>query len=251
MARIIVNGDDLGMNGSCSAAIAGAFELGLITDSTAMANGEYLDEALELARTSGFERSIGIHLNLTEGRPLTEGICSLEAFVTDGCFNKRAVSLSRGLSPEEGLAVYAELTAQVLRLKEAGIAITHADSHHYIHNLPYLAPVFEQVCREQGITKLRLRRDLNRADKARAAEIKAYNDGLRSSGFITTAHFGKLTDIAGAELPDRTEILVHPDLDRDGRLIDRTGVSGGFPTGEPIPDLRAERGAELISYSLL
>ncbi|MBQ6351795.1 MAG: hypothetical protein IJJ28_00825, partial [Lentisphaeria bacterium] len=58
--------------------------------------------------------------NLTEGVPLTEGILSQTRFVTDGRFNKR-YDLSSPLTASEETAIEAELTAQVERLRAAGI----------------------------------------------------------------------------------------------------------------------------------
>ena len=251
MARIIINGDDFGMNVRCSRAIAEAFAKGLITDTTAMANGEWLAEALMLARERRFDDRIGVHLNLTEGKPLTEKISGVPAFVTDGCFNKCAMRLDRELTDAEYEAVYTELKAQILRLQSMGITITHADSHHYIHNSPYFLPVVIQVCREQGINKIRLRRNLPVTSAAVAAENNAYHYALHSHGFITTEYFGRPEDIAERKIPGCTELLVHPDYDRENILIDRRGVSDGFPIGERLPDISKTSGVELISYSVL
>ena len=247
MARVIINGDDFGMNESCSRAIAQAFAKGLITDTTAVMNGEWIDEALQLARDNGFSDKIGVHLNLTEGKPLTERICEFTDFVTDGYFNKRAMTLNRKPTDAEYEAVYAELESQILRLKNAGIIITHADSHHYIHNSGYLFPVVAKVCRKYGIGKLRLRKNLPDTDP----EINAYNASLRAQGFITTKYFGRPEEIMGGEIPDCTELLVHPDFDRDGKLIDRRGMSDGYPIGDRFPEIGKASGAQLIDYSLL
>ncbi len=58
MGRVIINGDDFGMNKRCTLAIAQAFGEGLITDTTIMANGELFDYALSLARQQGFSDRI-------------------------------------------------------------------------------------------------------------------------------------------------------------------------------------------------
>ncbi|MBQ3330678.1 MAG: ChbG/HpnK family deacetylase [Ruminococcus sp.] len=250
MARIIINGDDFGMNERCSRAIAEAFRKGLITDTTAMMNGEWIDEALELARENGFDDRIGIHLNLTEGKPLTEKICRFSDFVADGSFNKQAMKLNRELTAAEEEAVYAELAEQIRRLEKAGIVITHADSHHYVHNSLYLLPVVKRVCKDRGIAKLRLRRDLCALDAVKAFDTAVYNVSLRESGFITTEHFGRPEDIAGRDIPDGAELLVHPDYDRDGILIDRRGIADGYPVGDALPDFGSHNDAELIDYSL-
>lgn len=241
---VIINADDFGMNASCSRAIAEAFKKGLVTDTTMMATGDHFDEAVILAKEQGFSDRIGIHFNLTEGVPLTEDICRLADFVRDGRFCK-GYDRNKPLDDREEQAIRTELGAQVARLKNAGIGITHADSHHYLHNAPYLAPIFVRVCKEHGIEKLRLQRNLG------TDESSGINAFYREQGFGTTEYFGRLRDIEKSDIPDNTEILVHPDFDRDGRLIDRRGMEGGYPVGVPLPDLKERYGVDLGSYKIL
>ena len=247
MNRVIINGDDFGLSESCTQAIAQALHEGLITDTTMTANGDAFLKAVALAQEEGFVDRIGIHFNITEGEPLTNAIRSCPDFVTDSVFHKNC-DRSRALTMLEQDAVYHELCAQVERLRGAGIAITHADSHHYVHNTPNIAPIVMRVCREYGIAKLRLRLNLGEIHDDRAV-IKAYNDSLREQGMITTAYFAKLREMAGAIIPDSTELLVHPDFDRDGVLIDRVGMADGYPVGEPIPDLRSDSRLVLMCYA--
>lgn len=238
MKRLTVNGDDFGMNERCSRAIARAFDEGMITDTTMMANGAYFDEAVALAGERGFSDKIGIHFNITEGEPLTEAIKDLPAFVSDGRFHKQYLKRPYPLSGDESDAVYRELCAQIERIRSAGISVTHADSHHYIHNDSYLAPIVARVCREYGINKIRLNRTFDTAQRPRVTENRIENSWWREQGFMTTAHFGRLADVKEIAVPDSTEIMVHPDLDREGCLIDRTGMTGGFATGERLYALR-------------
>ncbi len=241
MSAVIINADDFGLNGHNSKAIAGAFAKGLITDTTMMATGDYFDEAAALAREQGFIDRIGIHLNLTEGEPLTEDIKDCPRFVNSGRFYKPYAPV-KDLTAGETDAVYRELTAQVERIKAAGIVITHADSHHYIHNNPFLAPVVMRVCRESGIRRIRLQRNLGSA-----TGFEENNRFWREHGFITTAYFGRMSDIADGEIPGITEIMVHPDFDRNGSLIDRRGAEDGYPAGELLRDCKAN-GVTLLSY---
>ena len=250
--KVIINGDDFGMTESCSLAIAKAFELGFITDTTMVANGDYFDEAVAFAREDGFSDRIGVHLNITEGEPLTENIKSLPDFVTDGCFNK-SYDGSRELNAAEREAIYLELTAQVERIKSAGISVTHADSHHYVHNMRYIAPIAERVCAENGIRKLRLHMDMGASLKGDPADIAAYNSGLRDRGFITADHFLRLRD-AGEALSGASgtaELLTHPDFDKNGRLIDRTGMADGYPSGEELTGFFKDTTFEKLSYKEL
>lgn len=245
MKRLIINGDDFGMNAHCTKAIAQAFCEGLITDTTMMANGDCFDEAVALARQQGFIHNIGIHFNLTEGEPLTEDIRKLTDFVIDGAFHKQFLQNPHALSERETEAVDRELCAQVERIKNAEISITHADSHHYIHNDPYLAPIVARVCRRYGIEKIRLQRNLFHEKE------QENNLFWRKNGFITTAFFGRMSDIEQAEIPDSTEIMVHPDFDKNGVLIDRAGVEDSAPVGKKLVKLSERHGIVLTNYKKL
>ena len=70
----IVNADDFGLNQSVNRAIAESFRNGLCLNTTLIVNMPYADEAVEIAYKEGFSDRVGLHLNLTEGVPLTEPI---------------------------------------------------------------------------------------------------------------------------------------------------------------------------------
>ena len=150
MIKMIINADDFGLNQQCTKAICEAWMNRLITDTTMIANGTCFDYAINEAKSKELFNNIGIHFNLTEGIPLTEKIRGLDAFVQNGAFHGK-INRKRRLSGEEKLAVYEELSAQTKRLIEAGISITHADSHHHIHTAIYITPIVIQVCKEYGI----------------------------------------------------------------------------------------------------
>ena len=236
MPRVTINGDDLGMNKSCTTAILRALREGLITDTTMMANGVFFDDAVRLAKESGFADRIGVHFNLSEGQPLTQEIKDVPLFTENGCFHHRFMYSPRELDERERQAVFAELCAQAERIMNVGIAITHADSHHYLHTYEALAPIVAEVCRHCGIRRIRLNRTIDTPAHPRVSEHRIDNRYWREQGFLTTAHFGRYTDLFETEIPDGTEILVHPDFDKDGRLIDRIAVIDGFPSGAPLDD---------------
>ena len=248
MKQIIINADDFGLNEHNSKAIAEAFEKGWITDTTMMANEPYFEKAVTLAKEKGFINRIGIHLNLTDGDPLTEDIKQCRSFVANGRYHHKNNRI-KPLSQFEKDAVYKELTAQVEKIQSAGITITHADSHHHIHTAVFVAPIAARVCKEHGINKIRLHRNIGSILGFKRFVKTKYNKWLREQGFRTTEFFGSLRDIEGAELPDRCEIMVHPDYDKNGVLIDRHGEEDGFPIGKKLPDLKAERNVVLKGYS--
>lgn len=247
---IIINADDYGMNERCSEAIARAFHEGLITDTTMMATGEYFDRAVILAKEQGFKDKIGIHFNLTEGEPLTEEIKKCSRFVTEGRLTRQYNRISP-LTKREKSAIYHELSAQVEKLESSGINITHADSHHHIHTGFFIAPIVTKVCKEHGINKVRLNRNLGKISFIKSFIKNKYNRWLQKQGFVTTEFFAFSKDVADTYIPDNTEVMVHPDFDENGVLIDRRGFKDGIPFGKRIPNLRTGQNFILKNYSSL
>lgn len=250
MSVVIINADDFGLNEHCSKAIAEAFSKELVTDTTMMATGDYFEEAVVLAKKEGFFDRIGIHFNLTEGEPLTEDIRKCGNFVRNGRFHKEYNRL-KPLSSFEKQAVYRELSAQAQKIEDAGLTIAHADSHHHVHTAVFIAPIVARVCKEHGVDKIRLHRNLGQISSVKKVVKKRYNHWLKQQGFITTDWFAYVMDIEDAPIPDNTEIMVHPDYDKEGVLIDRRGKEDGVPVGEALKDFVRERQVILGGYTKL
>ena len=83
--------------------------------------------------------------------------------------------------------------------------------------------------------------------------ISARRDAIRKelnleSEYLTLSN---VMDIENADIPDSTEIMVHPDYDKNGVLIDRRGVEDGCPAGDPLPDFRGWKNVTLRGYTEL
>lgn len=242
MITVIVNADDFGQSASCTGAIYEAFRQGLVTDTTMLAGGAAEEEALGLIRSDAeFAGRIGIHFNLTEGRPLTKALCSCRRFVRrgrdggwefSGYFRDRRTNFIP-LNRAEREALCGELRAQAERLFGQGIRLSHADSHHHAHTNLQLAPVFAQVLREYGIDKCRLHKNAEDYGRLRNFVWGRYNRVLAKS-FVTTQHMGGITDYRELYW-GVNEIMVHPDYDRRGVLVDREGYADdGSAVGEEL-----------------
>lgn len=224
MLRLIVNADDFGLNTSCTRAIAQSFRAGHITDTTIVANGEAFEEAVSLATTEFIDK-VGIHFNLTEGEPLTEDIKSLSSFCLNGLFHGK-INRGRLLNKIERRAVYKELSAQCNKVREAGVRITHADSHHHIHTGLFIAPIVLRVCRENGIQIVRSHRNIGQISPVKKVAKAIFNRILKKS-YKTTDYMGGADDVeCTRSLKGVVEIMVHPDFDEKGNIIDRRGFSG-------------------------
>ena len=85
MKSLIINADDLGADEARNRGIFEAIEAGRVTSVSVLANGDGFEDAMERWRTlDKKEISLGIHINLSEGRPISQGLRLLTG--KDGVF---------------------------------------------------------------------------------------------------------------------------------------------------------------------
>jgi hopanoid biosynthesis associated protein HpnK len=146
--RVIINADDFGLCDGVNKAVAQAHTDGVLTSATIMANMSAADEAVKIAKKLP-SLGVGVHLNLTEGRPLSKDTSIGRFLDTDGQFACSPFKLSLlslgGHKIRE--AIRAELAAQIQWVIDNGLKPTHLDSHKHIHTFP---PLFSIVCQLAG-----------------------------------------------------------------------------------------------------
>ena len=223
MREFTVNADDFGWSESCTKAILESFENGWIQTSTMIAPGAFFDEAAELVKASALKDRLGIHFDLTEGTPLTDGIKKDPFFCDENGVFHMHPQRYKPLSRETKQNAYLELKAQAKRFFDTGLACHHADSHHHIHTAPFIFPIARDVAKEFGIKSFRLTRDLGSASFPKSVLKRAFNARLRHLGMAYTDHFGSFADAASlpADGEDLIEVMCHPDYDAEGKLVDR------------------------------
>ena len=223
---IIVNADDFGMSSAINGAIVEAFQKGLVSSATIMANMPGFDEAVDLARRFGLLRCIGLHLNITEGLAMTTAIRCCRRFCDEiGGFRPRRTVLR--LSREESAAVEIEIEAQVRACLARGLSVLHLDSHHHVHTEWAIGSAAIRVARRYGILAVRLSRNCGPGINVNHRIYKSiYNGRLRVYGLAYTSFFGSASDVQ--TLLGRTcaniEIMVHPRRDANGVLVDLDGM---------------------------
>jgi predicted glycoside hydrolase/deacetylase ChbG (UPF0249 family) len=155
--RVIVNADDLGMSRAVNEAIFESMDAGFVTSATVLANGEEVDAAVRDA--AGFPRcSFGVHLNITEGPPLSSPD-RLRPLLDESGRLRRAIF---DLRPDHALAeaIEVEWGAQVESLYARGLRVTHLDSHEHVHTIPALFFAFKAVQRRFRIRRARVSKNL-------------------------------------------------------------------------------------------
>lgn len=148
---VIVNADDFGFTKHVTDAIAECHSNGIVTSTTLMVNMPAAEYAVGLAERLP-ELGIGVHVNLTEGRPTAAEAQVRGLLGEDGLFPGNAAQSARlWRGSEHAAAVRAEIDAQVRRCIALGVQPTHCDSHHGIHKLPVVRRALVSVLREHGI----------------------------------------------------------------------------------------------------
>jgi chitin disaccharide deacetylase len=242
MKALIINADDFGYTHGVNEGIIRAHRDGILTSATLMANGAAFDDAVERARANP-NLGVGCHLVLTGGNSVAprekipsladrEGRLplSLPALVT---------RLSFGSVRTEDIET--ELSAQLEKIRRAGIELTHVDTHKHTHVHPRVMAAVGRVAGKFGITRVRnpvenLRDSwrtarsehtgiaLNMAASCAVSSVGSWFQsaarryGLRSpehflglaiTGSVSAAALCRLIDT----LPDgHTEIMTHPGL---------------------------------------
>ncbi|MDQ6770596.1 MAG: ChbG/HpnK family deacetylase [Gemmatimonadota bacterium] len=134
--RLIVNADDYGLSGGVNTGIIEAAERGVVTSTSMMVNLAGFDDAVTLVR-SARSLSVGLHFNLTTGKPLTTA-ASLARPSTGAFYPLTSLLTRASLGLIHAAEVRQECVAQIDRLLEAGIQPTHIDSHRHVHAHPVL-----------------------------------------------------------------------------------------------------------------
>ncbi|MCK8603940.1 carbohydrate deacetylase [Desulfoferrobacter suflitae] len=154
-ASLIINADDFGWGRKLSDTILDCHLHGIVTSTTLMVNMPAAEYAAKKAMEAP-ELSVGVHLNLTEGPPLSKKELVPDLLDESGNFPGYAKIRQRLWRGEKYFTqVIREIKAQVERCLDLGIVPTHCDSHHGVHKFPVVRRAMVSVMRDKIITRAR------------------------------------------------------------------------------------------------
>ena len=160
MKQLIITSDDFGLSPGVNAAVEQGWKDGLLTCASIMAGGDSFDEAVAIARRNpGLQ--VGLHLTLVQGRPVLPRENVADLVDSSGCFTDNPVAAGMRYFFDAGLRMQLrrEIEAQIVKVKEAGIEVTHIDGHLNIHLHPTVFGILSELMPVHGITSLRLSRE--------------------------------------------------------------------------------------------
>lgn len=267
---LIVNADDFALTTGVSSGILSARQNGIVTVTTVLMTADGAVEDINRALRFDNPLSLGVHLNLTHGRPLSEPHTVRSLLDSQGRFTsldwKRAHRAE--IDPEH---VRGEWRRQIRLFLQTGAVIDHLDCHHFAAALTpdiweiYLDLAAEYQCGARPLPE----------QASNLAPVLAPNGGnltspatfnrrLRQRAIPTPDHF--LTNFYGASatldhlleiiqyLPAGTvELMVHPGL-HDAELSSISGYTHerqrelGILTDPAVRRALSDREVKLIDY---
>lgn len=169
--KIIINADDFGFSKSINEGIVEAFKDGLISSTTIMINMPYAEDAIYKWKENT-SLGLGLHINLTQGSPISSDVKSL-VDDTNTFYNHKMIENGEVEILYED--AYKEIKAQIEKLLSYDVVVDHLDYHHFIYsNLSIRKALINLACEYN----LPIR-----------AMDKEFRDEIRGVGLKTTDEF--------------------------------------------------------------
>lgn len=143
--KLIINADDYGYTPNISKGIRFGMINGVISSTTVLTNIPNIeDDCISLLEIDNI--GIGLHLNLTLEKPLTNGRSLVDQ---NGCFfDKKHIDFSK-IDMHE---VECEFRSQIEKFTQLfGKLPDHLDSHHGVHIHPAILPITQNLMNEYNI----------------------------------------------------------------------------------------------------
>ncbi|PWL47504.1 MAG: molybdopterin converting factor [Veillonellaceae bacterium] len=266
--QLIINADDFGIHPAVNEAVRKAATEGILTSTSLMAGGDAFNEAVEMARSMP-SLGIGIHLTLVGGIKPVLPPSEVPSLTWDnGVFcHDYGKLIVRDLEGKISLSeVYAEWDAQIQKIMNTGLPVTHMDGHQHMHMWPHFYPIARDLAKKYHISCMRVpdedvlfgmkdghiirwaaKNGLSLLSRMHRPDLKKNhirtNDhffGMLYGGHLSPERFAKF--ILQTK-PGITEIMCHPSADT--RAMEDT-FHWGYHGEDELAGLLADINRELI-----
>lgn len=255
MKKLVVNADDFGKSERTNERIKSSVIEGAVTSTSVMGN---IEKTSDLDTIETEDIGWGVHLNVTEGKPVRD---DLQTLVDDsGSFlGFKRFLLSYFAGKIRLSEIEKEFEAQI---EKADNLIErkpdHLNSHHHVHMLPRVYKIVERKAENRDINHLRcskeviplesayIRKSFNIENLSRAAVSALMRCGLRSSsdfsftGIINMGEWDveKMNAFLSSNKREKTELCVHPEYECDLRAVTDSSVLRKMSADYKMTDFR-------------
>jgi|LGVE01.1.fsa_nt_gb predicted glycoside hydrolase/deacetylase ChbG (UPF0249 family) len=250
MKRLIVHADDLGLTNGVSAGIAEAISCGIVTGAAAMV---CVDGAKDCIRRwiPVIKGSIGLHLQITDGKPCLEPELVPSLVNEDGRFPRSWRDLGK-INKNE---LHSEWMAQIECFRGLGFMPNYIDTHHHVHRMVNVFSVYWKIAQTLRVPARTVNDRATQFLRTKEIPCADHCDFGIASGEVTET---RVLDILKRVLSryDTVELVCHPGFPDEELTLKSTYVKERQQELEALtsPDLAGQitkLGVELCDVSVL
>lgn len=265
---LIINADDFGLHEEINWGIYDAHHKGVLTSTTLIPCGTATLQASKLAKESP-NLGIGVHLTLVGGLQPILPLSDIPSLVTSqGVFRNSHLSFIRdwSIGKIDKIEIENEWRAQIEKILDLDLPISHIDSHQHLHVLPGLQDLVPKLATQYRIPAIRIPKEpysffetssstspiriLSRTGLSFCAHQakKKWNSlsspdhffGMLTGGNMTLKNWEKLIPLIPVGV---SEVMTHPG--RNNRILSQP-FSWGYHWQEELAALQSKEIAQWI-----
>lgn len=171
--RLIINADDFGFSKSVNEGIMFCLDNGLVSSASIMVNADFADDAFKICKQKKY-KNIGVHLNLTYGKPVLPAKQVKSLVDENGKFHYMC-SLGYWTKYEDAKK---ELKAQIEKFLSYNITPSHLDYHHYFDDIPNIYKAVVELAKEYNLpirAMTKQSRDFARQNNVKTADAFCFS----------------------------------------------------------------------------
>lgn len=156
MLRLMITADDAGLSTGIDQAVVALHQAGMTSTASLMCNFPQVETAFATYDEHP-ELELGVHLTLSDGKPLTQAARRSNLVKHNGYFHDRFFLFSLALFPSSKLlaAITEELQAQMDVFIAAGVQPSHITTHHHFHSMPSLRKIVQALAKQYNVQWVR------------------------------------------------------------------------------------------------
>jgi hopanoid biosynthesis associated protein HpnK len=160
LKQLIITADDFGLSRGVNAAVEKGWRDGILTCTSIMPAGAAFGEAVKIARRNP-ALQVGLHLTLLQGQSVLPHAQIPDLVNEAGEFSDNPVATGMRYFFHKGLykQLKREIEAQIERVIDSGIPLSHIDGHLNIHLHPTVFAFLTDLMPRYGISSFRLSRE--------------------------------------------------------------------------------------------
>jgi chitin disaccharide deacetylase len=189
--KIIINADGFGFTKGINKGIIESIEKGVVSSISCNVNFPFIKD-IDYILKNHPEISIGLHFNISVGKPVSERNKVSSLVGASGEFINEKLDKNLILCKIDLSELLYELESQILILKDLGVRITHLDSHQHKHLLPGYFKAVLKLGEKYNIKRIRCNKKYLIFNKTENREYLLFKYYLSHPERILTHSFTRL-----------------------------------------------------------